>query len=98
MLKITMIETPGRRRLVLEGKLVEPWVTELRRTWEDVRKGLEGRRLVIDLRSVTAVSKEGEDALSMMMSDGAEFDCCGVLNRYVIHRLLRTSKAKLPKR
>jgi len=31
MLKITILDTPDRRRLVLEGKLVAPWTAELRK-------------------------------------------------------------------
>jgi hypothetical protein len=31
MLKITILDTPDRRLLVLEGKLVAPWTAELRK-------------------------------------------------------------------
>jgi hypothetical protein len=34
MLKISIVDTPARCRIVLEGKLIAPWVTELKKTWE----------------------------------------------------------------
>ena len=34
MLKISIVDTPAQCRIVLEGKLIAPWVTELKKTWE----------------------------------------------------------------
>lgn len=88
MLKISSIDSPKERRVVLEGKLVEPWVAELKKYWDTTARGPEVRRIVVDLRNVTVVSPEGAEVLSALMSQGAQFCCEGVLSRYLV-RLLR---------
>ena len=50
MLKISVVELRSWRRLILEGKLLAPWVTELRRRAKQARADLQDRELVIDLR------------------------------------------------
>ena len=49
MLKISVVESPRRCRLVLEGSLVEPWVGELLREYTKAKEHLDGRELVVDL-------------------------------------------------
>jgi hypothetical protein len=34
MLRISIVESRSERRMILEGKLLAPWVTELRTAWE----------------------------------------------------------------
>jgi DNA-directed RNA polymerase specialized sigma24 family protein len=43
------------------------------RAWRDAREQLQGRKLIIDLRNVTLISREGEHTLLKMMRDGAMF-------------------------
>ena len=93
MLKISTINRRSERRLVVEGKLVQPWVGELRRTWRSAAADLQGRRLVIDLSNATVISQEGEEELLELMKDGAKFSCCGVLTKYVVKRLAHRSRA-----
>jgi hypothetical protein len=88
MLKLSTIDKRSERRLIVEGKLVEPWVEELRKAWISAGENLEGRKLVIDLSNATVIGREGEDALFELMRDGAKFSCCGVLTKYVIRRLV----------
>lgn len=90
MFKISTIDTRFQRRLVVEGKLVEPWVAELRSTWSGAGEGLQGRRLVIDLAHVTVISQEGENAITDLMNQGARFSCEGILTRHVLRRLSRS--------
>ena len=77
----------------VEGRLSEPWVGELPTTWRDARRDLDGRRLVIDLSSLTVISREGEDAIFDLMKQGAKFCCAGILNRHVLKRLARSADA-----
>ncbi len=95
MLKISIIDTPSQRRLVLAGKLVEPWVGELTRSWSAASENLEGRKLVVDLRDVTMISREGENALSALMTEGATFVCHEILTRHVLKQLKRRCRCKL---
>jgi hypothetical protein len=89
MLKITRVKTERRWRVVLEGELTSPWVTELRKEWKEIRS-LEGDlKVIVDLRNVVSMSQEGRDVLFEMMSQGVKFICGGVLNRHVLRELAR---------
>ena len=92
MLRISIIDSRTERRLVLEGKLIAPWVAELRTTWKTTKTELQGRALVIDLGNIIVISKEGENALLELMSEGAKFRCGGVLTKYLIQQLTRRFK------
>ena len=89
MFKISIVDTRSQRKLVVEGKLSEPWVAELRTTWRNAIRDLDGRRLVIDLSSLTVISREGEDAILDLMKQGAKFSCAGILTRHVLKGLAR---------
>jgi hypothetical protein len=89
MFRISIAETDGRRRLVLEGRLVPPWTAEVEHAWKEAREQLQGRKLIIDLRNVTVISREGENTLLKLMRDGAMFSCRDVLTRHVLKRLAR---------
>ena len=53
-MKISVVEARNQRRVVLEGKLLAPWVTELRTACEKARADLQKRELVIDLNGESA--------------------------------------------
>ena len=92
MLKITAIDNEDQRTLILEGKLIDPWVEELEHEWSETVP--EGRRRVfVDLKDVTTISQRGENLLYRMMAEGAKFSCCrGVLTRHVLQQLERRRK------
>jgi hypothetical protein len=94
MFKISIVDTPAQRRLVVEGKLSGPWVPELRTTCRNAMRDLEGRKMVIDLSSLTVISWEGEDAILDLMKQGAKFSCAGVLTRHVLKRLARRCRCE----
>lgn len=89
VLKITTIEADGQRKLVLEGKLVEPWITEFKKAWLEVSQSLGGKELVVDLANVTVIGEQGECALFEVMRQGAQFNCNGILTKHVLHQLAR---------
>ncbi len=92
MLKISMIENGTKRQLVLEGKLVAPWTNELKNIGQQALFDGDHRELVIDLRSVTALSAEGEDVLAALADQGARFRVSGVFMRQVMKQLSRRSR------
>ena len=94
MFRISIVETAGQRRLVLEGKLIAPWTTEVASAFKSATKQLQGRKLIIDLRNVTLISADGENTLLELMQDGAKFLCGGVLTRHVLRRLARTCRCR----
>jgi len=89
MFKISIVDTRAQRKLVVEGKLSEPWVDELRTTWTNASRDLEGRKVVIDVSGLTVISREGEEAIFDLMQQGAKFFCAGILTRYVLKGLAR---------
>jgi hypothetical protein len=94
MLKITVVDTPAQRRLVLEGALVSPWVAELRTACEKARVRRQGRKIVFDFTNLTYISPEGESALWEMMNHGVSFFSGGVLTRHILEQLRRRKRAQ----
>jgi len=94
MFKISIVETRGQRRLILQGKLVFPWTAEVESAWRSAGEQLRGRKLVIDLTDVTVISPDGENTLFKLMKDGAKFACGGVLTRHVLKQLARRCRCK----
>jgi len=88
MLKITVVEEQGRRRVIVEGKLIAPWAAELTSAFQTARTDLQDRELIVDLRSLTAISPEGEAVLVQLMHEKAKF-LCGVYMKEVVRQLAR---------
>jgi anti-anti-sigma regulatory factor len=87
MLRISIVERRNQRRLVLEGKLVAPWAQELKPAYQQASADLNGRALVIDVKSVVAISEDGENVLLELLKAGACFRCAGVFTKHVLKRL-----------
>lgn len=75
MLKISTLETSSERQLILEGKLISPWTSEVREVCAKAKADLEGRELVIDLRGLNVISQSGENLLIALMHDAVKFRC-----------------------
>jgi hypothetical protein len=86
MLKITVIDDPRQRRVIVEGKLIAPWAAELTSTYQTAKTDLRDRKLIVDLRSLTAIGPEGEDVLLHLMREKAKF-LCGVYMKEVLRQL-----------
>jgi len=83
---------------MVEGTLVGPWVAELGRTWRSASQQLDRRKLVIDQKNLTAISREGEDAIFDLMKKGAKFTCGGVLTSHMVKQLARKKLQESPRR
>lgn len=92
MLRITVNENPrdGRRnvRLILEGKVVGPWVEELERTWQSLDAD-NSPSIELDLRSVQYVSYSGKDLLRKMHHAGVKLVAGGLMSREWVDGLLK---------
>ena len=95
MFKISTIDSRSQRTLVVEGKLSEPWVAELRTTCRNASRDLDGRKLVIDVSRLTVISREGEDAILDLMRQGAKFSCGSICTGHLLKRLARECEGKL---
>lgn len=89
MFRLSLLDTNGQRRLVLEGKLTAPWTKEVESAWQRAQQNLEGRKLIIDLTNVTLIGLDGEKTLLNLMRDGARFTGCGVLTKHTLKQLAR---------
>jgi hypothetical protein len=92
-MKISFVERPRRRRLIVEGKLVAPWVAEFATACEKAKVDLYGRELIVDLRNVTAITPEGESVLLQLIIEGVKFQC-RVFMKEVIRQLARKSQRR----
>jgi len=94
MFKISIVESNGQRRLVMEGKLASPWTAEVESAWRTAGQQLQGRKLIVDLTNVTHISRDGENILFRLMRDGAKFSCGDVLTKHVLRKLARRCRCK----
>lgn len=94
MFKISIVETRGQRRLVLEGKLVPPGTAEVESAWRRAGEQLRGRKLIVDLCNVTLISPDGENTLFQLMRDGAKFSCRDVLTKHTLKQLSQRCRCK----
>ena len=87
MLRITIAETLSEQRWTLEGRLVHPWVSELKSSWTRTETARRARKCVVDLTGVTFIDKSGEKALAALSKEGAELIATGAYTRYVVHNI-----------
>jgi hypothetical protein len=87
MLRITIAETVTEQRWTLEGRLVQPWVSELKSNWVRTGTARQDRKCVVDLTGVTFIDKSGEKALAALFKEGAELIATGTYTEYVVHNI-----------
>jgi len=92
-LKISLVEGPRRRRLIVDGKLIAPWVVEFAAACEKAMAVLHRRELIIDLRNLTAISPEGESVPLQLMRKKVEFQC-GIFMKELLRQLARKSPTR----
>jgi hypothetical protein len=97
VLKITINETPTEKRWILQGRLVGPWVGELRTCWKKTHRDHGGRTCIVDLSDVTFIDKGGERLLRTMSKGGAQFIATGIYIKHVLDQLKPNGKRGLLK-
>jgi hypothetical protein len=95
LLRISICEGRKQRRLLLEGKLIAPWATELRTACEKAKTDLDGRELVVEMNNLSAISQEGENVLLDLLSEGIKFRCHGVFTKFILKQLARRARANV---
>ena len=89
MLRITIAETPTEQKWTVEGRLVFPWISELKSTWTRTRTARRERKCVVDLTGVTFIDKNGERVLAALSKQGAELIATGCYTRHVVQNIER---------
>ena len=87
MLRITIAETATEQRWTLEGRLVQPWVGEMRTCWKNRHRAQNGRSCMIDLSGVTFIDSGGLRLLRTMSREGARFTGKGIYTKHVVEQL-----------
>lgn len=83
----------------MEGKLIAPWTDELSRVCNGYQGQLQKGELVVDIRGVTVIGREGEDVLLALIRQGAKFRGRDVFTRQILTSLAQRAQklAKLEK-
>jgi hypothetical protein len=95
MLKISLVDNARQRRVIVEGKLITPWATELRSACEKARADLGDRELVVEMKHITTISQEGENVILELINGGIRFRCQGVFTKHVVKELARRASRNL---
>jgi outer membrane protein TolC len=95
MLKISFSEIPTEEKWILEGRLTEPWVRELRTSWKRNHRTAKERACIVDLKEITFVDRSGERLLCAMVREGAQCIGSGICIKHVLEKLTSKSKGSL---
>ena len=93
MLRITIAETATEQSWTLEGRLVGPWVGELKTIWKKTHRTRSGQACIVDLNEVTFIDKGGERLLRSMSKQGVRFVASGLYVKHVLDQLKRGKQA-----
>ena len=95
MLKITSTVERAQHRLIVEGKLIAPWIDELKNVCDRTRADMNGRKLVVDLQCLTVISQEGENVLLELLNEGVEIISSGLFAKQILKQLARRRRGNL---
>lgn len=87
MLRITMTNSQEEQRWSLQGQLVGQWAAEFRSTWRKAHVVGDTRKCIVELIEVTSIDRNGEKALSEIMSHGGEFVASDVYTKHLLQNL-----------
>jgi ABC-type transporter Mla MlaB component len=84
-------------RWILQGQLTKQSVAELVSSWRASVDQPLARCRIVDLNEVTSIDKSGEEAILMMVRDGATFVASGVYTKHLLDQLqARKSRSNNP--
>jgi outer membrane protein TolC len=95
MLKISFSEIPTEEKWILDGRLTEPWVRELRTSWKRNRRTAKERACIVDLKEITFVDKSGERLLRAMVREGAQCVTSGIYIKHILENLTTKDKGSV---
>src|SRR5260370_620509 len=82
-----MTNSSEEQRWSLQGQLVGQWAAELRSTWRKAQTVGDTRKCIVELIEVTSIDRNGEEALSEIMSHGGEFIASDVYTKHLLRNL-----------
>jgi len=90
MLKITIRTDPTGTIFELEGKLVGPWVQELKDCWQEAARS--GQSVRVLLCAVTFIDDKGRNLLVEMYRQGAKLVAEGCMNKAIVEEIIRRER------
>ena len=87
MLKITITSTAKEEKWTLQGRLVGPWVKELKTNWNRARRMPDEGKCIVNLDEVTFIDKSGERLLRAMSKKGAHLIATGMYVKHVLEQV-----------
>lgn len=91
MLRISVENDQDALLFLLEGRLVGPWVDELRTVWMERTAEEGGSPPVVDLCGLTAMDTEGQQLLEQLLQRGATLRCSDVMNQFLVEQMSSSS-------
>lgn len=88
MLRITRAESGRVTTLVVEGRILAPWISEVRAAIAAIPRGHSYR---IDVAGVTFVDSAGAELLATLQHDGIEIASCSPFIADLIQRAARNT-------
>jgi hypothetical protein len=92
VLRISVEEKGRDLSLILEGRLVGPWVDELQRVCGDLGAPAKYAQVTVDLCGVTAMDRSGQALLDRLLQRGATIRCSDVMNQYWVEQIALSAK------
>jgi hypothetical protein len=92
MLRITVKEKGPEQKWTLQGRLTKECISELVSNWREACSRPSPGNRIVDLNEITVIDKSGEEALSMMIGDGAAFVATGLYTRHLLEALRERTK------
>lgn len=87
MLRITIHNEAAATRFIVEGKLVGPWVEELKKCWQEASQLEPATPLHVELSALTLVDDAGKALLTEMHQRGVRLAATGLMTQAIISEL-----------
>ena len=94
MMKIEVKEVDDQLILQVEGRLAGAFVPELESCWRIARADQPGRKISVDLKSVTCVDRAGRYLLQLMHSNGVGFLRAGMAIQDILEQVMEQPECK----
>src|SRR5438552_18187871 len=82
-----MTNSTEEQRWSLQGQFVGQSAAALRSTWRTAHIVGDTRKCIVELIEVTSIDRNGEEALSEIMSHGGEFIASDVYTKHLLQNL-----------
>lgn len=86
MFRVTVQKDADRTVLKVEGRLVQPFVRELRECWRNAACSC-AKPMVLDVRSVTFVTPEGQNLLAEIHRAGGALVASGPMMNSIVEEI-----------